>query len=125
MLLYIIIHVSLRITFTLYSIIFSFSLSRFGSKIVVQSANVKTTEVLPAEVKEVSHEPKHITLSAYKMCLFMYHHLPPVVIIELHHVLLCYNKQLYNIDFFLFLNAAYIIKPFSAGIDLNRLDVRL
>ena len=98
MLLYIIIHVSLRITFTLYSIIFSFSLSTFGSKIVVQSANVKTTEVLPADVKEVSHEPKHITLSAYKICLFMYHHLPPVVIIELHHVLLCFNKQLYNID---------------------------
>ena len=64
----------------------------------MQSANVKTTEVLPADFKEVSHEPKHITLSAYKMCLFMYHHLPPIVIIELHHVLLCYNKQLYNID---------------------------
>ena len=125
MLLYIIIHVSLRITFTLYSIIFSFSLSRFGSKIVVQSANVKTTEVIPADVKEVSHEPKHITLSAYKICLFMYHHPPPILIIELHYVLLCFNKQLYSIDLFLFLNAAYIIKPFSAGIDLNRLDVRL
>ena len=92
--LYIIIHVSFSIAFTLNSIIFSFSPSRFGLKIVVQSANVKTTEVLPADVKEVSHEQKHITLSAYKICLFMFHHLPPVVIIELHHVLLCFNKQL-------------------------------
>ena len=54
----------------------------------------------------------------------MSHHLPPIVTIELHHVLLCFNKQLYSIDLFLFLNAAYIIKPFSAGIDLRRLDVR-
>ena len=90
----------------------------------MQSANVKTTEVLPADVKEVSHEPKHITLSAYKMCLFMYHHLPPVVIIELHHVSLCFNKQLHRIDIFLFLNAAYIIMPLSAGIALRRVDVR-
>ena len=123
--LYIIIHVSFSIAFTLNSIIFSFSPSRFGLKIVVQSANVKTTEVLPADVKEVSHEPKHITLSAHKICLFMYQHLPPVVIIELHHVLLCFNKQLYSIDLFSLLNAAYIIKPYSAGIDLRRPDVRL
>ena len=71
MLLHIISHVSFSIAFTLYLLIFSLSLSRFGSKIVVQSANVKTTEVLPADVKEVSHEAKHITLSAYKICLFM------------------------------------------------------
>ena len=54
--LYIIIHVSFSIAFTLYLLIFSFSLSRFGSKTVVQSANVKTTEVIPADVKEVSHD---------------------------------------------------------------------
>ena len=54
--LYIIIHVSFSIEFTLYLLIFSFSLFRFGSKIVVQSANVKTTEVIPADVKEVSHD---------------------------------------------------------------------
>ena len=46
--LYIIINVSFNI---LYLLIFSFSVSRFGSKIVVQSANVKTTEVLPEGVK--------------------------------------------------------------------------
>ena len=47
--LYIIIHVSFSIEFTLH----------FGSKTVVQSANVKTTEVIPADVKEVSHDTFH------------------------------------------------------------------
>ena len=79
MLLYIITHVSFSIAFTLYSIIFYFCLSRFGSKIVVQSANVKTTEVIPAGVKDVSHEPKHITLSAY--IFIIYHHLSSVITI--------------------------------------------
>ena len=57
--LYIIIHVSFSIAFTLYLIIFSSSLSRFGSKTVVQSTNVKTAEVIPADVKEVSHDTYH------------------------------------------------------------------
>ena len=48
-----------------------FSLSRFGSKTVVQNVNVKTAEVIPEDAKEVSHELKQNTLSAYYIYLFI------------------------------------------------------